>query len=73
MMTDFVKVKHADCSETSVINKEDLILVELIEGEASIFKYANRYDLSSEFTMWYEITREEYDRLCKELGVKDAV
>lgn len=68
-MSDFIKVKHEDDTESVTLNKEDIVLTEMIRKDVSIFKYVNRRELSAETPLWYDITREEYDRLCRELYV----
>lgn len=71
-MTDFVKVHINDRlqSECVIFNKEDIVLTEFCGHDENIYKIINRHEMSAETQLWLNITKEEYDRLCKELGVE---
>jgi len=71
-MTDFVKVRVYDRlqNEYVIFNKEDIVLTEFCDHQdENIYKIINRHEMSAETQLWLNITKEEYDRLCKELGV----
>lgn len=84
-MTDFVKVNYIK-GMSALIPKKD---IHLEMGEKccayssglamALIPFllqapeAEKGQYWASFYLMWEITREEYDRLCKELGVKDAV
>lgn len=76
-MSDFIKInlKNGECE--LVVRKIDVVLR---NAESDVltsdriderrFFFMHRALLTLEYCVWSEITREEYDRLCKELGVE---
>ena len=76
-MTDFVKVKFM-YDDREIITYKAALSLRAIDGDCYayilnelVFDVMNTIEEeSAPGNHWYRITREEYDRLCKELGVE---